>query len=139
VRWNRRRYVSVHRLVHEVTRERTPQEERRNWIDRTLRLVSEYALGDPIDIRTWPLWNALRPHAAEIVLRADRAGIAEPTNRLMGDLDVLLHYKWLWPEAEPLMRRCIAILCKLGKRRAISIRTCRRRSSTTANSWPRWV
>jgi tetratricopeptide (TPR) repeat protein len=100
---------SMHRVVQEVTRERTPQEERRDWIDRALRLVNGYADGDLNDVRTWPLWDAIRPHATAIVLRADRAGIARPTSRLMNDLGLLLHCKCTWQEAERLYRRAVEI------------------------------
>ena len=40
---------------------------------------------------------------------ADAAGIAEPTARLMNELGVLLNAKALHAEAEPLMRRALAI------------------------------
>jgi tetratricopeptide (TPR) repeat protein len=71
--------------------------------------VNSAAVDDPRDVRTWPLWDRLRPHVAHVVTLADQEGIAEPTNRLMNDLAVFLLDKGLYSEAEPLMRRTLAI------------------------------
>src|SRR5437879_2427939 len=48
---------TMHRLVQDVTRSRTPSDERRDWIDRALRLVDAYAPAEPDDVRTWPVWD----------------------------------------------------------------------------------
>ena len=51
----------------------------------------------------------MRPHVAFAVAQADREGITAPTSQLMNRLGVLLHAKALSAEAEPLMRRALAI------------------------------
>ena len=100
---------TVHRVVQQVLRTRIPEEHRQRWIERSLRLVDAHAPFDADDVRTWPVWHLLRPHAARIVEEADRAGILEPTGHLMSQLALLLFEKSLYAQAEPLMRRALQI------------------------------
>jgi tetratricopeptide (TPR) repeat protein len=100
---------TVHRVVQEVLRTRIPVDSQRSWIDFSLRLVNDYSPQEPSDVRTWPVWDVLRPHAARIVEEADRVGIPDPTARLMSQLALLLLEKSLYIQAEPLMRRALAI------------------------------
>lgn len=101
--------VTVHRMVQEALKDRIPEERTGEWIKTALRLVNGAAAGDPVDIRTWSAWDGLRSHAAKIVALADEAGIPIPTSRLMNQLGLLLQRKSLYAEAEPLMRRSLAI------------------------------
>jgi tetratricopeptide (TPR) repeat protein len=101
--------VVVHRMVQAALRSQIPEEQRRDWVEGALRIVDEAAVGDPEDVRTWPVWDRLRPHVAEVAARADEAGIVEPASRLMNDLGLLLWAKGLYTEAEPLMRRALAL------------------------------
>jgi len=101
--------VLVHRLVQEVTRNRLPAQGQRTWIELSLRLVNGFVPSPPNDVRTWPIWDLLRPHAAEVVLHADAAGLPEPTGRLMNELGLLLNTKGLFAEAERLYRRVLDI------------------------------
>jgi tetratricopeptide (TPR) repeat protein len=103
------RTVTVHRVVQEVLRTRIPPESQREWIELALRLANDFSPPEPEDVRTWPIWNLLRPHAGEVVRYADAAGIANPTARLMTELNVHLQAKGLYKEAEPLIRRALAI------------------------------
>src|SRR6202035_3222697 len=48
-------------------------------------------------------------HARTVTAHADAAGIPEPTARLMNQLGLLLNAKALHTEAEPLLRRALAI------------------------------
>ena len=101
----------VHRLVQEVTRERLAPEARKPWLQAALTLVNDYLPGDPPpdDVRSWPLWEPMRPHVTAVAKAADEAGIAEPTSRLLNELGLLLKAKALWTVAEPLMRRALQI------------------------------
>jgi tetratricopeptide (TPR) repeat protein len=98
----------VHRMVQEALRSQVPEEHRRDWIEGALRIVDDAAVEGSDDVRTWPVWDRLRPHVAEIVARADEVGIVEPTNRLLSDLGILLWAKGLYSEAEPLVRHALA-------------------------------
>jgi tetratricopeptide (TPR) repeat protein len=99
------RTATVHRVVQEVLRTRIPPESRRDWIELALRLVNDFAPLESEDVRTWPVWNLLRPHAAEVIRYGDEAGIANPTSQLMNQLELHLWAKGLYNEAEPLLRR----------------------------------
>ncbi len=100
--------VSMHRVVQEIVR--TQQTEPTLYLGAALRLVDQaQPRGNPADVRTWPGWGPLRPHVALMTSEADRMEIAEPTSRLMSALGMLLFAKALHSEAEPLMRRALAI------------------------------
>jgi tetratricopeptide (TPR) repeat protein len=99
----------VHRMVQEVLISSLPEGHRRDWIERSLRLVNHYSPDAPDDVRTWPVWDPLRPHAAVVVQHADAAAISTPTARLMSNLSVLLQMKALYDESEPLARRALEI------------------------------
>jgi tetratricopeptide (TPR) repeat protein len=101
--------LAVHRVVQEVLRTRIPEDRHRKWIERSLRLVNDFSPVPPDDVRTWPVWDLLRPHAARIVEEAGDVGSPDPTARLMGQLALLLLAKSLYVEAEPLMRRALQI------------------------------
>ncbi len=100
---------TVHRVVQEVVQGRIPPERRKGWIETTLKIVNGHAPFAANDVRTWPVWNALRPHATRIVSLADETGAAGPVGRLMNQLAVYLNTRGLYREAEPLMRRALAI------------------------------
>ena len=76
--------------MQEVTRLRTPDAERTQHLERALQMVNAALPGDPQDVRTWRDWDSLHPHVAAVIERADAAGIAQPTTRLMNELGLLL-------------------------------------------------
>ena len=100
---------AVHPMAQEALRSHIPADRLRAWIEQALRIVNASAAGDTGDLRTWPLWDLLRPHISRIVVQADEAGIAEPTGKLMNDLGLLLKAKGLYDDAEPLLRRALDI------------------------------
>ena len=99
--------LTVHRMVQEVVRSRLP--DRRQWVEWTLGVVDAVAVGDVQDVRTWPVWDPLRPHVAMVAERGDAEGISEPTSRLMNELALLLKTKGLYEVAEPFYRRALEI------------------------------
>jgi tetratricopeptide (TPR) repeat protein len=103
------RNFTIHRMVQDVLRSRIPEKRRREWIEQSLLLVFNFSPADPSDVRSWPIWDLLRPHATCVVKYADDAGIAQPTAQLMNQLAALLFSKSLYGEAEPLMRRALQI------------------------------
>jgi len=107
---------TVHRILQEVIRTRIPEDKRRDWIEKALRIVNDFAPTDSDDVRTWPVWDALRPHAETIAKKADDLEIAHPTSRLMSVLGTYLHYKGLYRESEDWKKRALAIHeASLGK------------------------
>ncbi|HEX5720040.1 MAG TPA: tetratricopeptide repeat protein, partial [Thermoanaerobaculia bacterium] len=100
---------TVHRVVQEVLQSRIPPERLLDWTEAALKIVNGYAPFDADDVRTWPVWNGLRPHAARVILLADEVDLTEPTGRLMSQLGLYLDARGLYAEAEPLYRRSLAI------------------------------
>jgi len=108
--------LTLHRLVQAVARGRIPAEERAVWAERAVRLVHGFSPAGPADVRSWPVWDPLRPHAARVIEFAEKAGIGQSATALMNQLAVLLWAKALHAEAEPLMRRALEIdEASLGK------------------------
>jgi len=100
--------ITVHRVVQEILR--TQQKEPVPVLTAALNMLNAARPeGDPADVRTWPQWELLRPHVAFVVAAAEKAGIGELVSDLMGALAILLSGKALHAEAEPLMRRALAI------------------------------
>jgi tetratricopeptide (TPR) repeat protein len=101
--------LTVHRIVQEVLRARIPEDRRQRWIELSLRLVNDYSPPEPWDVRTWPVWDLLRPHALEVIRYADDARIARPTSRLMSHLGLYFYAKGLYSAAESLLQESLTI------------------------------
>ncbi len=100
---------TVHRILQEVIRSRIPEESRPDLIKMSLQIVNNFAPSGSDDVRTWPIYDVLRPHAELIAKTADQAQITEPTSRLMNKLGLYLYTKGLYSEADPLMRSALKI------------------------------
>jgi tetratricopeptide (TPR) repeat protein len=100
---------TVHRIVQEVLRSRIQEEQRRSWIELSLKIVNRFSPFDADDVRTWPVWDVLRPHASLVVQYGYENGITLPTTELMHQLALFLKEKALFEEAEPLIRRALQI------------------------------
>ncbi len=99
----------LHRIVQEVLRLSVPEARRSDWIQKALDIINDHTPFDADDVRTWAVCEALRPHIEEIVARADKAEITEPTARLMNQAALFLEAKALYSQAEPLYRRALEI------------------------------
>jgi tetratricopeptide (TPR) repeat protein len=99
----------MHRLVQLVTREQLSEDERKVELPQALKVVNAAFIGDPTDVRSWPVLIPLAGHAAEVVRHADQAGIGEPTARLMNQVGLLFGEQTRFVEAEALLRRALAI------------------------------
>ena len=100
---------SVHRLVQEVTRRRQGDALAKELLTEALQWIDAGFVGDPSDVRDWPLLDPLAPHAQAVIARVAAAGITGLTGRLQNQLGLLLFNKATYAEAEPLMRRALAI------------------------------
>lgn len=99
---------SIHRLVQAVTRRGADAgrlREALDWLDAAF-------VGEPQDVRSWPVLEPLLAHVCAVASHADEAGIADPTARLMNQAGMLLDVKGLHAEAEPLYARALAIVEK---------------------------
>ncbi len=102
-------FFLVHRLVQDVTRRSLAGETRQRSLVEALGWINAAFTGSAVDVRNWPTLDPLAPHARTVTMHADAAGIPEPTAHLMNELGLLLKAKALSAEAEPLMRRSLAI------------------------------
>jgi tetratricopeptide (TPR) repeat protein len=100
---------TVHRLVQQVISSRIPKARQKKWLDMALRIVDNYAPEDSDDVRTWPILDILRPHAELIAQSADKAGITDPTLRLMNQIGIYLYARGLYSQAEHWLRRALTI------------------------------
>ena len=102
---------SLHRLVADMTSRRIVPDQRVAWLHAAIAWVNDYLPVDPPpdNVRSWPLWEPLQGHLAALIETAVAEDINEPTARLASDLGFLLKTQGLWREAEPLMRRALAI------------------------------
>ena len=100
---------SVHRLVQDVTRRSLRNDSGHRPLTEALGWVNAAFVGEPQDVRTWPTLDPLALHVRVVCSFADAAEITEPTTRLMNQLGRLFLNKALLADAEPLMRRALAI------------------------------
>jgi tetratricopeptide (TPR) repeat protein len=100
---------AVHRLVQDFTKWAMLEEHRRDVLKESLEWINAAFTGNPQDVRTWPVLDPLTPHALALARHGDEAGIAEPVARLYNQLGLLFSAKARYAEAEPLMRRALAI------------------------------
>jgi tetratricopeptide (TPR) repeat protein len=99
----------VHHLVQDFARRAMSEERRAQALREVLGWINAAFVGEPQDVRSWPVLDPLAPHALAVAHHADQAEIAEPTARLFDDLGTLFHAKAAYAQAEPLMRRALAI------------------------------
>ena len=65
------------------------EKRRRDALRGALDWVNTAFVGEPDDVRTWPVLDPLAPHALAVARHADVAEIAEPAARLLIELGVL--------------------------------------------------
>ncbi len=100
---------SVDRLVQDATRRSMEPPTAQARLVETLAWIDSAFVGDPEDAETWPVLIPLAPHVEVLVWAADRIGILAPTRRLMAALGTLFNTQALYTQAEPLLRRVLAI------------------------------
>jgi len=98
----------VHRLVQLITRDRQTEKQSAALM-AMLAVVDAAITGDPCDVRTWPVWRRMQSHVALVIEAADAAAITTPSSRLMNQYGLYLRATNRLADAEPLMRRALAI------------------------------
>jgi tetratricopeptide (TPR) repeat protein len=99
----------VHRLVQDFARRAMSDERRDQALREALEWVDTAFVGDPQDVRDWPLLDLLTAHALAVARHADAAEIIGATARLFNNLGVLFDTKADYVEAEDFKRRALAI------------------------------
>ena len=99
----------LHRLVQEVTRLRQEMAQEPHELAAALAWINAAFVGDPQDVRSWPVLEPLAPHANAVAGFADQAGLSDPAARLFHEMGVLFDAKAAYSDAEPLKRRVVEI------------------------------
>ncbi len=99
----------VHRLVQDFDRRAMSDERRAQALREALGWVNAAFIGNPDDVRNWPILDPLAPHALAVARHADQAELAEPTARLFNRLGLMIRAKADYDQAEPLLRYALAI------------------------------
>lgn len=100
---------SVHRLVQAVTR----HDLKGNGVSKRLVEAAVWVavafVGDPADIRNWPVFDPLAPHALAVAVFIDDAGVKKPAHFLFSQIGLLHLAKARYVEAEKPLRQALAI------------------------------
>jgi tetratricopeptide (TPR) repeat protein len=99
----------LHRLVQEVTRLRQDSGQAPHELAAALAWINAVFVGNPQDVRSWPVLEPLAPHAKAVAGFADQAGLSDPAARLFHEMGVLFDAKAAYSDAEPLKRRVVEI------------------------------
>ena len=126
LKWTDDQYesVEVHRLVQEITRYRLPKSDHLTWLALSQRMVNDFVPFEPTcdDLRSWPtIYDPGHHHIAAILQFLEKLGNGSPgagslsstlwrrSSRLMNCLAGYLFARAEFQQAEPLMRRALAI------------------------------
>ena len=74
-----------------------------------LDCLAALAPSEADDVRTWPVWTPLAPHAAFVVGHADTFGLVAGVASMMNKLGRFLLSRSKFREAEPFMQRALEI------------------------------
>jgi tetratricopeptide (TPR) repeat protein len=117
-------FVQVHQLVQEITRYRLPETESAQWLQRAIRMGSDFIPHEPAasDIRSWStIYGPGEKHFALLIQHAEpmvnkglgtdstQKELSKLTTQLMNALGAYFFACASQEEAEPLMRRALAI------------------------------
>jgi len=103
-------FLSVHRLVQAVARDRLSNEERKRWAEAAVRLVNGAFPQGSNDIRTWDVCSVLLPHALAAAEQAEELEVAlESTGRLLNQAGLYLKGRAEFSEAKSAHERALEI------------------------------
>lgn len=100
---------SMHPLVAAVQREQLSDDERRHWVSLALSAAEGATDCDPFDVRSISILAPVQHHIADLLRHADDINMGESTALLTARLGGLFNTQARYPEAEPLMRRALAL------------------------------
>ncbi len=107
---------AVHRLVQAVTRHGQADDTGKPALREALGWLDDAFVGEPQDVRNWPVLDPLAPHAQAVATHAADHHLDRPSARLFNQVGLLLLEKARYAEAEPLIRRALEIdEASLGK------------------------
>jgi tetratricopeptide (TPR) repeat protein len=103
-------YLSVHRLVQAVARDRLSEKEQKRWAEAAVRLVNGAFPQKSQDVRTWDECSALLPHALAAAGHSEELEVAhESTGRLLNQTGLYLRGRAEFSEAKSVHERALEI------------------------------
>jgi len=99
----------IHRLVQQITRLQASEDECFTALEKAISLVFLAEPGNSVDVRSWPKWNPLQPHAAAICEHAQDSRPPQDLGGLLSVLGSLYYTKSLHGEAEKILSRALKI------------------------------
>ena len=100
---------AVHRLVQAITRHGQADDTEKPALGEALGWLDDAFVGNPQDVRSWPVLAPLAPHAQAVATHAADNHLDGPSARLFNQVGLLLLTRARYAEAEPLMRRAVEI------------------------------
>jgi tetratricopeptide (TPR) repeat protein len=103
-------FLSVHRLVQAVVRDRLSEDDRKRWTETVVRLLSATFPLDSDDVRTWHQCSRLLPHARVAATHAEAREVApEVTQHILNQTGLYLHGRAEFAEAKVLYERALPL------------------------------
>ena len=103
-------FLSVHRLVQAVVRDRFGEDERNVWTETIVRLLSAAFPFDSYDVRTWHQCSRLLPHALAAAAHAESQAVApEVTQHILNQTGIYLRGRAEFAEAKVLFERALSL------------------------------
>jgi tetratricopeptide (TPR) repeat protein len=103
-------FLSVHRLVQAVVRDRLSEDDRKRWTETVVRLLSAAFPFDSDDVRTWHQCKRLLPHALAAATDAETREVApHVTSHILNQTDLYLRGRTELAEAKVLFERALKI------------------------------
>ena len=99
---------TVHRLLQAAIYADLLEPERPDWVTWAVQRFNAYA-PSALDVRLWPVWGVLRPHAERLIAVADPLAPGPPMATLLNQFALLLRSRAEYAHAETLMRRALHI------------------------------
>jgi tetratricopeptide (TPR) repeat protein len=103
-------FLSVHRLVQAVVRDRFGEDDRKRWTETVVRLLSSAFPPDSDDVQTWHQCSRLLPHALAAASHAESREVApEVTQHILNQTGLYLDGRADFAEAKVLFERALSL------------------------------
>ncbi|HJQ23982.1 MAG TPA: FxSxx-COOH system tetratricopeptide repeat protein [Blastocatellia bacterium] len=102
--------LTIHRLVQAVVRHALNEEAFKQWTGIAVHIVNAASPIETNDVRTWPIFTPLLPHAAIALSYAEATAFASnETSRLLSVVGVYLRTRAEYAQAKRMHERALAI------------------------------
>jgi tetratricopeptide (TPR) repeat protein len=103
-------YISIHRLVQAVTRNRMEEKNKKEWCEAAVQLVNSAFRFASNDAQSWPLVARLLPHALEAAAHSEPLKITSAeVGRLLHESALYLEIRAQLKEAKDIYKKALAV------------------------------